>query len=86
MVSHLGTSSFSAFGSINVFWKCTIFQMPSRLTIVKEALVFAPTAHGKWGSVEAPKCIVATAIATVGAIDRTVADSTLAVVVASMPL
>jgi hypothetical protein len=41
---------------------------------------------GKWGSVEAPKCMVATAIATLGAIDRTVADSTLAGDVADMPL
>ena len=64
MVSHLVSSSFSALGSINVFWKCTIFQMPSRLTIVNEALVFAAAAHGKWGSVDGPKCIVAMAIAS----------------------
>ena len=51
MASHLVSSSFSALGSISVFWKCTIFQMPSRLTIVNEALDFAAATHGKWGSV-----------------------------------
>jgi hypothetical protein len=29
-----------------VFWKCAIFQMPSRLTILNEALVFAATITG----------------------------------------
>src|SRR5664279_1421837 len=86
VASHLVSSSSSALGSITVFWKCAIFQMPSRLTIVNEALVLAATTHEKWGSRDGPKCMVATAIATVGAIDRIVADSTLAVVVADMPL
>jgi len=43
VASHLGTSSFSVLWSITVFWKCAIFQMPSRLTIVKEARVFTAT-------------------------------------------
>ena len=46
VTSNLGRSSFSALGSITVFWKCAIFQMPSRLTIVNEALVFAAVNHG----------------------------------------
>jgi len=45
VASHLGISSFSVLGSITVFWKCAIFQMPSRLTIVKEALVLAAAIH-----------------------------------------
>src|SRR5579862_8528450 len=69
VASNLVSSSFSALGSITVFWKCTIFQMPSRLTIVNEALDFAAVTHGKCGSCDGPKCMVATAIATFGAID-----------------
>jgi len=86
VASHLVSSSFSALGSINVFWKCTIFQMPFLLTIVNEPLVFAAGIHEKRGSREGSKCMVATATATVGAIDRIVADSTLMLTVAHMPL
>jgi hypothetical protein len=82
VASHLGKSSFSALGSITVFWKCAIFQMPSRFTIVNEPLVFAAPIHEKRGSGDDPKCMVATATATSGAIDRIVADSTLMVVFA----
>jgi hypothetical protein len=32
VASHLVSSSFSTLGSITVFWKCAIFQMPSCLT------------------------------------------------------
>jgi hypothetical protein len=47
VASHLVSSSSSALGSITVFWNCAIFQMPPRLTIVNEALVFAATTHVK---------------------------------------
>ena len=52
----------------------------------RKPLTWPQVTHGKWGSGEARKCIVATTIATVGALDRTVADSTLALVPADMPL